>query len=211
VRSNANVADLGGELRVLGELELAHPVWLQAVRTPEALHRADADAGQLGHRLGGPVRRLARRVPQSQGDDALGHVGPERWDARTAGLVPEKAVDAFLHEPFLPAPDGRLADTGGAHNLGRARAIGGQQHDPGAPHVFLGAVPVRQERAEQAAIGGAHPPDRCTVPLASDRAAAYVRAMFFLVPHHIRPRVSRALCLARIFEVAKSLAEPHAT
>ena len=39
-----DIAQLGGELRVVGQLELAHPVRLQAVRAPDALHRADADA-----------------------------------------------------------------------------------------------------------------------------------------------------------------------
>jgi hypothetical protein len=38
------------------------------------------------------------------------------------------------------------------------------------PHVFLGAVPVRQDRAEQAAIGGAHVyGDACSHPIESHR------------------------------------------
>ena len=56
-----DVAQLVHELRIVGELELTHPVRLKAMGAPDALHRADTDAG-LGHRRAGPVRRLARRL-----------------------------------------------------------------------------------------------------------------------------------------------------
>src|SRR5512132_3667689 len=42
-----DVAQPGGELRVGGELEGTHPVGLQLVRPPDALHRGDADPGGL--------------------------------------------------------------------------------------------------------------------------------------------------------------------
>jgi len=76
-----DVSDLGGELGVLGKLELAHPVRLKPMRAPDALHRADADADGFGHRLGRPVRRLARRVFLGQGDHTIDDLGLERWDA----------------------------------------------------------------------------------------------------------------------------------
>src|SRR5262249_27921845 len=50
-----DVLELGGELRIVGQLELAHPVWLQAVPAPDALHRTDADADRLCHHGAGPV------------------------------------------------------------------------------------------------------------------------------------------------------------
>ena len=34
--------------------------------------------------------------------------GPQGWNARRARFVTEKTIDAFLHEPLLPAPDARL-------------------------------------------------------------------------------------------------------
>ena len=55
-----------GKLRVARELEGADPVWLQAVRGPDALHRAQADARRFGHHPPGPVRGLAGRFGQGQ-------------------------------------------------------------------------------------------------------------------------------------------------
>jgi hypothetical protein len=162
-----DVADLGGELRVVRQLELAHPMRLQPMRAPDALDRADADTGEPGHRFGRPVGRLARRVVQAQGYHAIGDLRPKRGDARGAGLISEKAFDAFLHKPFLPAPDSSLADAGRPHDLGRARAGRGQEHDPCAPHVLLGAVTIRYYGVQPDPVGSAyvngdacsHPPD----------------------------------------------------
>ena len=163
-----DIADLGGELRVVGQLELAHPVRLQAMGAPDPLHRTDADPGQPGHRLSRPMGRLPRRVFEGQGDDAVGHFGGQRRDARRAGLVPQKAIDAFFHEPFLPAPDRRLTDPGRAHDLCRARAGGGQKHDPRAPDVLLRTVPIRHHRVQTGAAGGAYVyGDACSHPVDS--------------------------------------------
>ena len=43
----------------VGQLELPHALRLQAVRAPDALHRGDANPGNLGHRAAGPLGRLA--------------------------------------------------------------------------------------------------------------------------------------------------------
>jgi hypothetical protein len=54
------------------------------------------------------------------------------------------------------------------HDLGRLDASGAQQHDPRPPNVLLGTVPVRQDRAEPAAIGGAYLyGDTCSHPIDS--------------------------------------------
>ncbi len=53
-----HVAQLGNEVRVVRELELPHPVRLQAMTALDALHRADTDPGGLGHRRPGPVGRF---------------------------------------------------------------------------------------------------------------------------------------------------------
>ncbi len=138
------------------------------MRAPDALHRADADPCEPGHGLNRPVGRLARWVLQRQGHHPLGDFRPERGDARGTSLVPQQAVHAFQHKPLLPAPDRRLADPRRAHDLGRADAVGRRQHDPGAPYVLLGAVPVSQDRAETAAIEGAHVnADSCSHPVDS--------------------------------------------
>jgi hypothetical protein len=57
-----DVAQLGDELRIVGQFELTHPVRLQAMGTPDALDRTDADPDRLGHggaRPMGGVRRSA--------------------------------------------------------------------------------------------------------------------------------------------------------
>lgn len=77
------------------------------------------------------------------------------------------SIDAFFHEPFLPTPNRGLADPRRSNDLGHARAVRGEQHDPGAPDMLLGAVPVRRDRIQADAVGRAdvygdacsHPPD----------------------------------------------------
>ncbi len=140
---------------------------LQAMRLPDTTHRAGADARRLGHRIGGPVGRLSRRIAERQPHDALGDVGSERRDARRPGLVAQQPVDALGHEALLPAPDRGLGDTRLAHDRHRADAIGGQQRDPTSPDMLLSGVTVTDHRLQAAAIGrrdddenpGAHAPD----------------------------------------------------
>src|ERR1700722_15403165 len=45
-----HVAQLVDEIGVFGQLELSDAMRLEPVRAPDALHRADAHAGRLGHR-----------------------------------------------------------------------------------------------------------------------------------------------------------------
>src|SRR3954447_363819 len=65
-----DIGHLLGEPRIARALEAAHPVWLEWVRLPDALHRAQRDTSRLGHRPTGPVRRLARRIAAGQRHDA---------------------------------------------------------------------------------------------------------------------------------------------
>jgi len=55
-----DVAQLAGEVRVLGQLELPDAMRLEPVGAPDALHGTDADARRLGHRRAGPMRRFVR-------------------------------------------------------------------------------------------------------------------------------------------------------
>jgi hypothetical protein len=85
--------------------------------------------------------------------------------ARTGSATQSKPKRAVRH--LLPAPDRRLADAGRPHDLGSASTVGGQQHDLGAPHVLLGAIPIRYDRVQadtdrRAYVdgdAGSHPPD----------------------------------------------------
>jgi len=150
-----DVSELGGKLRVVGQLEAAEAVGCQAVRPPDALHRGDADAGRPGHGGTGPVGRLAGRFTQRQGDHLLDDRVGQRWHARRPGLVAQQPLDAFLGEALLPAPDRRLGDAGLAHDGVGAQARGGEQHDPAAPDVLLRSVAVRDDRLEAGSVVGA--------------------------------------------------------
>jgi hypothetical protein len=148
---------LAGELPVVGQLELTHPMWLQAVSAPDALHRADADA--LHHlRYGGrcPVRRLCRWTSLRGGHETGCNLGFERRDTRRPRLVTQHARDTICHEALLPAPDSRLADNGIAHDLRGAATVCRQQHDPRTPDVLLRSVSVRNDRVQLATIRGTH-------------------------------------------------------
>ena len=127
-----DLVQFGGKLRIVGQLELAHPVRLEAMSTPYPLHRADADPGRLRHRRTGPVTGRRRRACQRQGDHTFSHLGAQRRNARPPGLVPPKARGSFVAETFLPAPDHRLGLAGGLHDLCRAATIGRQKDDLGS-------------------------------------------------------------------------------
>ena len=68
-----DVADLGRELRVIGQLEGAKTVGGQAMGAPDALGRSQADGHRPGHHPTGPMGRLSRWVAQGQGHDPFGH------------------------------------------------------------------------------------------------------------------------------------------
>jgi hypothetical protein len=98
------------------------------------------------------VRHLAGRRLQSFGHDACHERIGQRRDARRPRLVAQQAVHAFRREPLLPASHAGLSDAGLPHDLGRAFAGRGQQHDPAAPHVFLRAVAIRGDGIETSPI-----------------------------------------------------------
>src|SRR5215213_370833 len=63
-----DLVQFGSKLRIVGQLELAHPVRLEAVSTPYPLHRADANPSHLRHRRTSPVTGRLGRASQRQGD-----------------------------------------------------------------------------------------------------------------------------------------------
>ena len=151
-----DIAELGGEGRVLGQLEATHPMRLEPVRGPDPLHRAQGDAGRRRHRAAGPVGRLAGRVGQGELHHPVDQWRRQRRQARLARVVAQQAVDARLHEPPLPAPDAGLGHPRPAHDLGRAAAFGRRQDDPRPPDVLLRAVAVRHDRLQPDTVGGTY-------------------------------------------------------
>ena len=85
-----DVAQFVDETRIVGQLELAHPVRLETMLAPDALNRADAEVRRLRHQDACPVGRLARRFAKRQRDDALGGLGAERLDRQ--GSIPPAAT-----------------------------------------------------------------------------------------------------------------------
>ena len=80
---------------------------------------------------------------------------PSGANPRRPGLVAQQAVDPFLGEAFLPAPDAGLGLPRPAHDLDRAEAAGRKQHDLGPPGMLLRGVAVADDRLQAAAIDGA--------------------------------------------------------
>lgn len=152
-----DVTQLGGKLRVVGQLEVARPVRLQTMPAPDPLHRADADTLHLGHGRCCPVRRLARRrVAKGCLHNPGLHICAEWRNTRRTGLVLQQARDALGHKPFLPAPDSRLARAAAPHDLRRAATLCRKQDDLGAPDMLLRTVPIRHNRFELRAVFGTY-------------------------------------------------------
>jgi hypothetical protein len=162
-----DVPQLGDEIGVALQLELTDPAGLQAVRPPDARHRADADPGRFRHHLGSPMGGLARRIADGQGHRAVARPRCQRRDARVPCLIAQQARDPGSHEPFLPAPHGHFAGARPAHSLTRAEAVRRRQHDPRSPNVILRAVPLRNiasNRARSASLTATMIPSRILAP-----------------------------------------------
>ena len=152
-----NILHLGGELRVVRQLEGLHPVRPQTVRRPDALHAAMADPGGLRHRPAGPVRPLTRRFGQRHRNHPLYRLRRQRWLAGRAGRLMQQPVYAFGHEARLPAPDRRLAFAGLPLDRHRADPIRAQQHNPRPPHMLLRTVPRSDHRLQPLPIARIKP------------------------------------------------------
>ncbi len=113
--------------------------------------RAFTDAGRRHHHRRSPVGHFAGRIGQRH--RPLGHFWTQGRDARRAGLVAEKAINAFFHEAFLPASDAGLRLARPTHNLRCADTVGAQEDDCRPPHMFLGGIVVPNHRVKSTAIG----------------------------------------------------------
>ena len=165
-----HIAQLVDELRIVGELELLDPVRLEAVRAPDALHGARANADSFRHHRGSPVGRLDGRIGAGERDDTVGDIQSEWWNTRGSRLIVQEAVVTSVHETFLPAPHTGLRLSSPPHDLMGADAVRAQKNDLGAPGMLLGGVALSRERRQSAAVtglesdgnSGSHAPDSHT-------------------------------------------------
>lgn len=97
---------LGDEVRIVRELELSAPMRLEPVRLPDATDRAGTDAALPRHQVG-PVGRLGRLATNVSATTRSATSGPSSG-IREGRLNYAGGVDAFFHEPLLPAPDADL-------------------------------------------------------------------------------------------------------
>ena len=151
-----DVLDLLGKGRVVGALEGADAVRLQAVGLPEALHRAQGDADGLGHRSAGPVGRLARRLRAGQRQHLRHGRRGQRWLAGRPRLVTQQAVHTFFGVAPLPAPDRRPAHPGTARHFGNRQPVRRKNNDPGPLDVLVPAVALADHRRQPRAVFGPH-------------------------------------------------------
>jgi len=141
-----DVVEFLGEGGIVGELEGAPAMRGQPVGLPDFLHRRDRETDGLGHGARRPVRGFVVRRLQRHRHDGGGAVVGHRRHAGRSRLVAQKACDALLHEPRLPAPDRGLRRAGRGHDAVRPDPVGAQQHDPGAPDMLLRRVAIRDQR-----------------------------------------------------------------
>jgi hypothetical protein len=151
-----DIDELGGELRVARSLEAPHSMRLKLVGLPDALHRAQRDAGLSGHRSTGPMRRLVRRGATSQCYHPRHGFGWDRGLAGLAGLVTQQPFHAGLGKALLPAPDHRSADPDRLGDLLCGRAPGRRQNDPRPLHVLPLPPPIPNKRRQPPSIRSAH-------------------------------------------------------
>jgi hypothetical protein len=179
---------------------------LQTVSAPDAFHRADTDALNLGYGSADPVRRLVGWIRLGRSDHARHSPGYERRDARRARLVAQQARDTIGREAFLPASHSRLADTRVAHDLGRVAAIRRQQQDLCSPDALPRSVSVRHDRIQPDTTRSIHLNfDACVHPVDShfgDAAGSPNRTQTSEVIHLSLQLAASVLCPA--LHVARS-------
>ena len=104
----------------------------------------------------GPMGRFSRRLLLRHRHNPCADLRAERGNPRGARLVAKKAVDPFLHKPFLPAPDTGLGFLRPTHDLVRSETLGRKQNDLGPPGVLLRRVAVLQNRLQPLALRRFH-------------------------------------------------------
>ena len=129
-------------------------MWLEAVRLPDALHRAQADAGGFGHRSPGPMRDVSGRLGARQRQHFRHRLRRQRRLTRLAGLVAKKAIHPLFSKALLPAPYGRAADPTQARDIENAAALRGMENNLCPLHMLLQAIAISDDGGQARAVFG---------------------------------------------------------
>src|SRR6476646_7305252 len=140
-----DVLDLRDEVGIVGDLETAHEMRLEAVFGPDALHARVADAHFFRHRSHAPVRGIGGTLLHGPLDDLELHSSAERLSARRLGAAFDQTIDAGLGKIVLPAPDGGLRNPDLTHNRHDAMTVRRHQHDPRSLGDLLSRVSIGEQ------------------------------------------------------------------
>ena len=140
-----DVLDLRDEVGIVGDLEAAHEMRLEAVFGPDALHARMADAHFFRHRSHAPVRGIGGTLLHGLLDDLEFHGSAERLSARRLGAAFDQTIDTGLGKIVLPAPDGGLRNPDLTHNRHDAMTVRRHQHDPRSLGDLLRRVSIGEQ------------------------------------------------------------------
>src|SRR5260370_32979264 len=159
-----DILDLGDEVRVVGDLEVAHQMRFEPVLFPDALHARMADTHRIGHAAHTPVRGVGRPFLDCFLDRPELDVVGNRLAAGRLGASLDEAADAGLDEVVLPAPYRRLRNADRAHDGHDAVALRRHQHDPCSFDDLLTLVSVCRDPLKRGTILRTEP-DSCLLPV----------------------------------------------
>jgi len=142
-----NVDHFLSELWIVGELEWARQMRLEAMFLPDALHGRVTDADLRSQHPRAPVCCVLGLLLGSQRYDREPYFGTDRLlaGARALASVLEQALDATIHVGLLPAPNRRLGHPSLALDGIRPEAATRQQNNAGACDDFLRRLAIGEE------------------------------------------------------------------
>ena len=149
-----DVFDLGGKGRIVGFLEGADAMGLEAMSQPEAVYGRLADADKFGHHAGRPMGDFAWRLSARQCQDLGDRLGRKGRFARLASFVAQQPIHALLGEALLPAPHVRPAQAAATRHLQDGQSLRRQKNDPSPQNMLLRAVAVADNGGQAPTIVG---------------------------------------------------------
>ena len=123
-----DVADLGHEQRILGQLPRILFVRCESERPPDPRDHRLAQAQVLGHRPRRPMRGIQRGALQRRGDQRLDLLIAYHPRPAGTGLI-EQAITTIFDEPVAPPLDRRPGDSHPHRHVGVGLTFGGRQYD----------------------------------------------------------------------------------